>query len=191
MEAMTTDTIALDPQVWDRAYARVERHLQAYRITNRFFLHQLTQEILTAAAARHESEPARDPADLAAEETERHLRAWIDELVGETDETPMRRFARGRAAVFFSDLPERWPVAFLGRNAPPPELGEQLRSTYLEAGPDFEFSSMVPRPIDLGPLSSVADETWRTFTKWPVLRGITLSALFVLTFGAAFYLVHF
>lgn len=187
----TIVTTALDPHVWNPAYAQVERHLQAYRIGNRFFLHQLAHEIVAAAAARYETEPDRDPCELAAEETERHLRAWIDELVGETSETPMRRFARGRAAVFFSGLPERWPAAFLGRSTPPEDLAARLHTTYLEAGPDFEFSSMVPRPIDLGPLSSVADETWRTFAKWPVLRGLTMSALFVLAFGAAFYLVHF
>lgn len=188
---MNTTLPALDPHVWDPAYAHVTQHLRAYRIGNRFFLHQLAHEIVTAAAARHELEPDRDPCELAAEETERHLRAWVDELAGETDETPMRRFARGRAAMYFAGLPKRWPAALLGRTAPPDDLAERLRATYLEAGPDFEFSSMVPRPIDLGPLSNVADETWRTFAKWPVLRGLTLSALFVITFGAAFYLVHF
>jgi hypothetical protein len=181
----------LDPLVWNAAYRQVERHLRAYRVSNRLLLHQLAYEIVEAAAARHELDPERDPSELAAEETTRRLREWIDDLVGETDETPMRRFARGRAALFFSRLTEREPTAFLGRTPLSRDVAEQLRSTYLEAGPDFEFASMVPRPIDLGPLSSVADETWRTFAKWPLLRGLTMSALFVVMFGAAFYLVHF
>ncbi len=188
---MNTLTSSIDPQIWNQAYTRVERHLESYRIGNHLLVHQLAQEIIAAAAARHELDPTRDPGEIAAEETERYLRTWVDDLVGETDETPMRRFARGRAVLFFSDLPERCPTAFLGRATPPPEVREQLRTTYVEAGPDFEFSSMVPRPIDLGPLSSVADETWRSFAKWPVLRGLTMSALFVVMFGTAFYLVHF
>jgi len=105
----------------------------------------------------------------------------------------MRRFARGRASLFFAGWAERKPTAFLSADSesvPSDELAT-LRETYLEAGPDFEFASMVPRPMDLGVVSSVADETWRTFSKWPLLRGVTVCALFMCLFGTAFYLVRF
>lgn len=184
-------TTSLDSQLWAAAYDKVAAHLRAYGVSNHLFLHQLAEDIVANAAARYDLEPGRDPLELATEESERYLYEWIDHLVGPTDETPARRFARGRAAVYFSRLPERWPDYFLQRREPPPELAEELRATYLQAGPDFEFASMVPRPIDLGLVSSVADETWRTFAKWPVLRGVTICALFVSMLGTAFYLVRF
>jgi len=186
-----TPAAALDTLVWDRAYAQVENHLFAYRVGNRLLRHQLAEEIVSAAAAQHELDPERDPVELAAAETERRLREWIDGLIGPSDESALRRFARGRAAVFFSRLPERCPTTFLDREPPSAEMIARLRTLYLEAGPDFEFASMVPREIDLGPVSSVADETWRTFAKWPMLRGVAMSALFVGLLGTAFYLVRF
>jgi hypothetical protein len=66
-----------------------------------------------------------------------------------------------------------------------------VRATYLAAGPDLDFASMVPRPIDLGIVRNIADETWKTFTKWPVLRGAFISTLFLTLLGTVFYLVRF
>ncbi len=188
---MSTAACQIDPQLWDAAYERVELRLRSYGVTNRVVLHQLTQEIVAAAADRHDDTPERDPVELAAEETDRRLRTWIDDLVESTDETQDQRFARGRAAVFYTRLLERDPAELLAGDATPTELRRELRATYLQAGPDFEFSSMVPNPIDLGIVSNIADETWRTFAKWSVLRGLTICTLCMGLFGTAFYLVRF
>ena len=87
-------------------------------------------------------------------------------------------------------MPESRPEAFLDPSDVPPDLAERIRSTYLAAGPDLEFSNMAPRPIDLGPVSSVADETWRTFARWPVLRIAVLWALVGALLGLSFYLTR-
>jgi hypothetical protein len=50
---------------------------------------------------------------------------------------------------------------------------------------------MTPRDIDLGPISAAADETWRTFAKWPLLRGIVTWTIFIALAGTAFYLTRF
>ena len=97
--------------------------------------------------------------------------------------------ARGRAAIYLAELPGRWPASFLDHQ-PPPELLAELRSIYLEAGPNLEFTNMAPRPFDLGPVSDVAGETWRTFAKWPILRTLTVWCLFALLLGTAFYLTR-
>ena len=187
---MTPTLLTLDPLVWAEAYERVENHLLAYRVTNRFLLAQLAREILEAAALRREQEPGRDPAELAAEEAERSLDEWIERLIGPSDETPAQRVARGRAAIHLAGLPRTWPASFLDYHAPSPELLGRLRATYLEAGPDLEFSNMRPRRIDLGPLSDAAGETWRTFAKWPILRGLTVWGLFAGLLGTIFYLTR-
>jgi hypothetical protein len=179
----------LDPVVWARAYERVENRLLAYRVRNRFLLTQLTREILEQAAARREQEPDRAPEDLAAEEAERSLDAWIARLSTRDGDPPIRQVARGRAAIYLAGLPERWPASFLDHD-PPPELVAELRSIFLEAGPNLEFTNMAPRPFDLGPVSEVAGGTWRTFAKWPILRTLTVWCLFALLLGTAFYLTR-
>jgi hypothetical protein len=50
---------------------------------------------------------------------------------------------------------------------------------------------MTPREIDLGPISDAADETWRTFAKWPLLRGIVTWLVILGLGGVAFYLTRF
>lgn len=180
-----------DPTLWHDAYRRVEDHLLAYRVTNRALLTQLGQRVIAQAAARHEREPHRAPVELAAEEVEHLIAQWIDRLIGPSDETPARRFARGRAAIYLAHLPELWPSAFLDERDPPPGLLQDLRSTYLEAGPDLEFSSMMPRALDYGPISGAAGKTWRTFSKLPLLAGVMVWMLFASMLSTAFYLTRF
>jgi hypothetical protein len=170
----------------------VENYFRAHRITNRILLHQLTARVMHAAAARRASQPHRPPATLAAEEAVRQMEAWIERHVGvDEDESPARRHARGRAGLFLADVPNRAPESFLDLQPPPPELVADLRATYLQAGPDLEFVNMGPRPIDLGPISGMADGTWRTFDKWPVLRGLVLWGLFVGLLVLGFFTVRF
>jgi hypothetical protein len=54
-----------------------------------------------------------------------------------------------------------------------------MRAAYIEAGPELELTRMVPRPLDFGPIANVADEAWKTFARWPVLRAVVGWALFV------------
>jgi len=182
----------LDPKTWHEAYERVENYFRAHRITNLMLLHELTARVIEVAAARHEQQPHRPPASLAAEEAVRQMEAWIALHVGAGEgESLARSYARGRAGLYLVDLPGRAPESFLGLRPLPPDLAGELRATYLEAGPDLEFANMGPRPIDLGPISGMADGTWRTFDKWPVLRGLVLWGLFFGLLVAGFMMVRF
>jgi hypothetical protein len=182
----------LDPKVWHEAYERVENYFRAHRITNRLLLHTLTARVIAAAAERHERQPHRPPATLAAEEAMRQMEEWIERRAGaDPSESPARRHARGRAGVYLTGLPVRAPESFLDHRPLPGELEEELQATYLQAGPDLEFVNMGPRPIDLGPISGMADGTWRTFDKWPVLRGLVLWGLFLGLLVLAFVTVRF
>lgn len=187
-----TDLAELDPRVWHEAYERVENYFRAYRITNRVLLHELTARVLRAAMRRHAAQPHRPPATLAAEEAVRQMDAWIERQLGAVEaESPATRHARARAGLYLANVPERAPECFLDFKPAPPELIDDLRATYLQAGPDLEFVNMGPRPIDLGPISGMADGTWRTFDKWPVLRGLVLWGLFAGLLGVAFFTVRF
>lgn len=186
-----TITPARETAVWAAARARVDAHLRAYRVSDRAVRDRLVADIINEAKHHHVIESERTPEDLAAEVTHQRVSAWIDRLIGPTDEHPAVRFARGRTAVYLADLPGNWPALMLDAEHVPADLRERVRNTYLAAGPDLTFSNMAPRPIDLGPFSTMGDGAWRTFARWPVLRGVITSALFFSLLGTAFYLVRF
>lgn len=191
METMIQTTAEkMDWKVWGAAFERIENFLRAYRIGNRLLLSRLSHELLARTMRRHKLEPDADPLQVAVREAHSYMLEWIDKIIGPTDEPEAVRFARGRAAILLAGVPESRPEAFLDPSDVPPDLAERIRSTYLAAGPDLEFSNMAPRPIDLGPVSSVADETWRTFARWPVLRIAVLWALVGALLGLSFYLTR-
>jgi hypothetical protein len=97
---------------------------------------------------------------------------------------------RHRARMLLAQAAARWPEDFVAGSAPE-DLRRAVAAVTLEATPDFRPSVMSPQPLDLGPLSEVANETWRTFDKWPVLRVLAVWTLFLLLLGVVFYVVRF
>ena len=57
-----------------------------------------------------------------------------------------------------------------------------MREAYLRAGPDFQLSKMTPRPLDLGPITTLTNLSLGSFRKmafvW-TLFGLLLVAIFV------------
>lgn len=188
---MTPD-FEVDPRLWTEATERVEGYLRSYRVDNRLLLHRLTQHIIGRAARRLADEPGREPTALAIEEARRLIEAWLERVVGAADgESAAQRFARGRAAVELANLATAWPEYFLDYREAPPEMTARLRSTYLDAGPDLEFSNMAPRPLDLGPITSAAGSAWRTFDKWPLLGSLAVWILFTAVLAVGFYATRY
>lgn len=175
---------------WTHARDRVQAQLLAYRVRDSRARARLVEEVMAEARREHAIELHRSPEEIAAIVTQRRVIAWIDALIGPSHESPTLRFARGRTAINLADLPGNWPDVMFDSARISAELRDRVRTTYLEAGPDLTFSNMGPRPIDLGPISHVADGTWRTFARWPVLRGVIMSAAFFGLLGTAFYLVR-
>ena len=135
---------------------RVEDYLRAHRIHNRLHQSRLILRILERAARRHEENPGLDPTTLAAEEAERMMDAWFGEVLGEQDLPHDRIAVAGRVALLLTDGPEKNPYAFLDEEQIPPEFARAMQQSSIEAGPDLAVSSMVPRPIDLGPITEAA-----------------------------------
>ncbi|HWA28753.1 MAG TPA: hypothetical protein VG734_24090 [Lacunisphaera sp.] len=130
-------------------------------------------------------------ADCPIEELQGRLDAWATRLVPpEPSESAQQHAARGRAQLLLARVPGRWPAQFLDPS-PPPELAEAVQAEALRPRRPMRPASMAPQDLDLGPVSDVAQETWRTFDKWPVLRGITLWLLFSLLLLSVFYVVRF
>jgi len=177
-------------EAWNAAYVRVEDYLRAHRVHNRLHQNRLAQTILERAARRHEEHPALDPTTLAAEETERQMESWFSEVLDEKGEPPERLVVDGRVSLLLCDGPERWPFAFMDEEHIPADFAAAMRTSRLNAGPDLAVSSMVPRPIDLGPITEAAGETLERFERWPILRALFLWVLFASALAGIFYLTR-
>jgi hypothetical protein len=172
---------------WNDAYVRVEDYLRAHRIQNRLHASRLILKILGRAAIRHAANPALDPTVLAAEETESMMDRWFAEILDERDQPHDRIAVDGRVALLLCDGPQKWPFAFLEEPNGPEDFVQAMRAGALTAGPDMAVSSMVPRPIDLGPIPEAAGETLERFERLPMLRTFFLWLLFSGALAAIFY----
>jgi len=175
---------------WNAAYVRVEDYLRAHRIHNRLHQSRLIQMILERAARRHAANPTLDPTGLAAEETEELMDSWFAEILDEKGQPHDRVAIDGRVSLLLCDGPQRWPYAFLDPDNPPADFVQSMRTRHLEAGPDLAVTSMVPRPIDLGPITEAAGETLERFEQWPVMKALLLWSLFAAALAGVFYLTR-
>ena len=174
-------------EAWNNAYVRVEDYLRAHRIQNRLHSSRLILKILEQAAVRHAADPTLDPTTIAAEETEAMMDRWFAEILDERDQPHERIAVDGRVALLLCDGPQKWPYAFLETQQVPAEFVQSMRAGALAAGPDMAVSSMVPRPIDLGPIPEAAGETLERFERLPMLRTIFLWLLFAGALAAIFH----
>lgn len=173
-------------EAWNAAYVRVEDYLRAHRIHNRLHQSRLILKILERAARRHETNTAFEPTTLAAEETEAMMDLWFADVLDERGQPHERIAVDGRVALLLCDGPQKWPYAFLDEGSSPGDFAQAMRAGAIQAGPDMKVSSMVPRPIDLGPIPEAAGETMEQFEKWPLLQALFLWLLFAAALGAIF-----
>ena len=180
------------PEAWNSAYVRVEDYLRAHRIHNRLHQIRLIQRILERTAERHAADPRLDPTVLAAEETEALMDAWFADVLDVRGQPHDRIAVDGRVALLLCDGPQRWPDAFLDERQIPADFVQAMRASSMRAGPDLAVSSMVPRPIDLGPITEAAGADARAHRPLadpagpapalaPVRRGVLAAGIFYLT----------
>ncbi len=172
---------------WNAAYVRVEDYLRAHRVHNRLHQGRLILRVLERTAARHAQDPARDPTALATEEAERMMEAWFREVLGEKDLPRDRVAVNGRVALLLTGGAEETPTVFLDDEHIPPEFARAMQQASIAAGPDLAVSSMVPRPIDLGPITEAAGETIEQIEKWPLLRTLVLWLVFTTALAGVFF----
>jgi hypothetical protein len=145
-------------------------------------------EECAASFAAH-PRPPDAPTDPTAEIVDA-LDDWAMTLPGddEPDLSP-QGIAQCRARLLLVGLPFCRPG--LCHGPLPPGMVDALARVNLQVAPDLRQTSMTPQPLDLGPLSEVADETWRTFDKWPALRGLAIWTLFLALLVAVLVTIRF
>jgi hypothetical protein len=171
---------------WNAAYVKVENYFHALRIRNKPLLGQLVLRVLERAQRRAPNEPNHSATQLAAEEMDRLVTEWFSEVL----QTPPTKAdqtlsTRGRLALLLADMPGKWQEQFLRPGPWPEEFVSAMRENFLLAGPDFQISKMVPRPFDLGPITTLTN-----LGRIPYLRMVIIWTLFVILLITVFLLTH-
>jgi hypothetical protein len=171
---------------WNAAYVKVENYFHALRVRNKALLGQLVLRVLDRAMRRAPAELERSATQLAAEEMDHLVTEWFGEVLqspsAKADQTLS---TRGRLALLLADMPGRWQEQFLRPGPWPDEFTTAMRDAFLRAGPDFQLSKMTPRPLDLGPITTLSN-----LGKMPYFRMTLVWALFALLLIVVFWLTH-
>ncbi len=171
---------------WNSAYAKVESYFHALRIQNKVLLGQLVIHVIERSMLRAPNEPQRSATQIAAEEMDRLVTTWFSEVLQEKPTNVDQQLStRGRLSLLLADMPGKWQDQFLRPGPWPEEFVTAMRETYLRAGPDFQLSKMTPRPLDLGPIT-----TLDSFSRLPYIRMIAAWALFLAALVAIFIFTH-
>lgn len=171
---------------WNAAYVKVENYFHALRVRNNLLLGQLVQRVIDRAMNRAPAEPARSATQLAAEEMDHLVTEWFGEVLqSPSSKADQTLSTRGRLALLLADMPGRWQEQFLRPGPWPEEFTTAMREAFLRAGPDFQLSKMTPRPLDLGPITTLSN-----LGKLPYVRMTLAWTGFALLLIGFFWLTH-
>ena len=171
---------------WNAAYLKVENYFHALRIRNKRLLGHLVLRVLVRAQRRVLAEPQRSATEIAGEEMDHLVTAWFAEVLQTSPAgTDQMLSTRGRLALLLADMPGKWQDQFLRPGPWPHEFVEAMRESFLRAGPDFQLSKMTPRPLDLGPITTLTN-----FGRLPYVRMALAWLLFALLLVVVFWFTH-
>jgi len=171
---------------WNAAYVKVENYFHALRIHNKPLLGQMVLRVLERAQRRAPAETKRSATEIAAEEMDRIVTDWFGEVLQTSPIGSEQTLStRGRLALLLADMPGKWQDQFLRPGPWPEEFVEAMRESFFRAGPDFQLSKMAPRPLDLGPITTLTN-----FGRLPYVRIALVWIGFALVLIAVFWLTH-
>jgi hypothetical protein len=172
---------------WNAAYAKVESYFHALRIRNKALLGQLVLRVLERAQRRAPSAPIRSATQLAAEEMDHIVTEWFSEVLqSPPTKADQTLSTRGRLALLLADMPGKWQEQFLRPGPWPEEFTNAMREAFLRAGPDFQISKMTPRPLDLGPITTLTN-----LGRLPYFRMALIWTVFALLLVGIFLFTHY
>ncbi len=155
---------------WNEAYARLADYFRSYQLHNRIRRTQLILETLRRAAEAHAVDSTRTPTAHSIEQARLMLRDWLGTIYRDLNLSEAQIEAAGRLGFYLSGGPARWPHFFLDDENLPEDMAEAMRSAVRTSGPGMQVSKMTPRDIDLGIVSEVAEDTFETLGRHPMLR---------------------
>lgn len=171
---------------WNAAYIKVENYFHALRVRNKVLLGQLVLRVLDRAMRRAPAEVDRSATQIAAEEMDHLVTEWFAEVLQSPSTKDGQTLStRGRLALLLADMPGKWQEQFLRPGPWPDEFTTAMREAFLRAGPDFQLSKMTPRPLDLGPITTLTN-----LGRLPYFRMTLAWTLFALLLVIIFWLTH-
>ena len=171
---------------WNAAYVKVENYFHALRIRNKPLLGQMVLRVLERAQKRALDEPGRSATEIAAEEMDRFVTGWFAEVLQTSPIGSEQTLStRGRLALLLAYMPGKWQDQFLRPGPWPQEFVDAMRDSFFRAGPDFQLPKMTPRPLDLGPITTLTK-----FGKRPAVRITVVWILLALLLIMFFWLTH-
>ena len=171
---------------WNSAYNKVESYFHALNIRNHVLLGHLVLRVLERAKQRAPKELDRTATELAAEEMDHVVTEWFAEVLQEPPSDKDHLLStRGRLAMMLADLPGKWQDQFLRPGPWPKEFVSAMRETYFRSGPDFQLSKMTPRPLDLGPITTLTN-----FGRLPFKKMAAIWIVFAIAFVLIFLLTR-
>jgi hypothetical protein len=170
---------------WNAAYSKVESYFHALRVRNKFLLGQLVARVMERAMQRSALEPQRSATELAVEEMDHLVNEWFAQVLQAPPAGADMLSTRGRMALLLADMPGHWQDQFLRPGPWPSEFAVKMREMYLRAGPDFQLAKMTPRPLDLGPITTLSE-----WSRLPYFKMAASWALFGLLLILLFYVTH-
>jgi hypothetical protein len=171
---------------WNAAYAKVESYFHALRVRNKVLLGRLVIQVLRRAMRRAPQEGTLSATELAAEEMDRVVTEWFAQVLQvPVTGTDQMLSTRGRLALLLADMPGKWQDQFLHPGPWPDEFVNAMRKAYLQAGPDFQLSKMSPRPLHLGPITTLGN-----ISRLPYARMLIIWTAFALFLVLIFHLTH-
>jgi hypothetical protein len=172
---------------WNAAYAKVESYFHALRVRNKVLLGRLVIHVLKRAMRRAPQEPQRSVTEMAAEEMDLVVTEWFGQVLQESGTGSDHMLSTlGRLALLLADMPGKWQDQFLRPGPWPEAFVKAMRDAYLRAGPDFQLAKMTPRPLDLGPITTLT-----SLSQWPYGKMLFLWIIFALLLVAIFVVTHF
>lgn len=167
-------------QQWDDAFSRVESYLRAHHIGSRIVTTELTTEIIKAARKLAQELPAEPPVTLAMQITQARLGEWLVASMGTGDWTDQRVRAKGRLALYVSNVSKDEPAAVCRADALPDSIARKFRSVEIQPTPELDRVTMPPSVLEFE-LADMVERRWTTFSRsvffkasagWMVIAGV-------------------
>jgi hypothetical protein len=171
---------------WNAAYSKVESYFHALRVRNKVLLGRLVIQVLRRAMRRAPNEPQLSATQIAAQEMDHLVTEWFTQVLQhQPTGSDQMLSTRGRLALLLADMPGKWQDQFLRPGPWPEEFTGAMRETFLRSGPDFQLAQMTPRPMNLGPITTLTK-----FTHLPFKKMVFAWVVFILLLVVFFLFTH-
>lgn len=174
---------------WNEAYARLADYFRSYQLHNRLRRTQLILETLRRAAEAHAKDPSQTPTAHSIAQARLMLHEWLAAIYRDLHLNDAQLEAAGRLGFHLSGGPGRWPQFFLNNTSLPVDMTEAMHNALRTSGPGMQVSKMTPRPMDLGIVSEVAEDTFDRLGRYAFLRYSILIAIVAGVLGYLYILL--